>query len=175
MITAKNLGLQLEGDIILNDVSFSVSKGEYVGLIGPNGAGKSSLIKVILGFHKPSKGTLKVSPNVKIGYVPQSYLLSPVVPISVQEVLMMSGLTGTEKLAAQLQQVGLGANFLKFGWGWSWYFLACVAYLFGASDNGCFRYFTVVVESTEIPGTRGDFNVITHWWFGYSPPFGSPK
>jgi len=52
MITAQSLGLQRKGNVILDDVSFSISEGEYIGLIGPNGAGKSTLIKLILGFLK---------------------------------------------------------------------------------------------------------------------------
>ena len=90
MIAAQNVGLQIEGNIILNDVSFSIVKGEYVGLIGPNGAGKSSLIKLILGFHKPTSGALSIAPEIQIGYVPQNYNLSAIVPISVREVLLMS-------------------------------------------------------------------------------------
>jgi len=90
MIEAKNVGLEIEGNVILDDVSFSIAEGEYVGLIGPNGAGKSSLIKLILGLHKSTSGSLSLDANTSIGYVPQNYSLSPVVPISVEEVLTMS-------------------------------------------------------------------------------------
>ncbi|RVU86298.1 metal ABC transporter ATP-binding protein [Leucothrix sargassi] len=113
MITAKNIGLQLEGNVILDDVSFSIKKGEYVGLIGPNGAGKSSLIKLILGLHKATSGSLQIERNTKIGYVPQNYLLSSVVPISVLEVLTMSGIKDKARLVLQLEKVGLASDFLK--------------------------------------------------------------
>lgn len=112
MITAQNLGLQREGNVILDDVSFSIAKGEYVGLIGPNGAGKSSLIKLILGFHKKTSGSLNIEPKTKIGYVPQNYILSPVVPVSVEEVLMMSGIKDRDQLPQQLENVGLTNDFL---------------------------------------------------------------
>lgn len=46
---------------ILEDVSFSVSEGEMVGLIGLNGAGKSTTIKHILGLMKPQKGTIRIA------------------------------------------------------------------------------------------------------------------
>ena len=113
MITAKNVGLQLEGNVILDDVSFSIVKGEYIGLIGPNGAGKSSLIKLILGFHKPSSGSLDIEPQTEIGYVPQNYALSSVVPISVEEVLTMSGIKDRNQLSQQLENVGLESGFLS--------------------------------------------------------------
>jgi len=113
MITAQNLGLQRKGNVILDDVSFSINEGEYIGLIGPNGAGKSSLIKLILGFNKPTSGILQVNPQKKIGYVPQNYALSKVVPISVREVLLMSGVKGNKQsLLKYLDQVDLGKEFL---------------------------------------------------------------
>lgn len=42
----------------LNDVSFSISPGEVVGLMGDNGAGKSTLVKIISGIFQPTSGTL---------------------------------------------------------------------------------------------------------------------
>jgi len=112
MLRAQNLGLQKKGNVILDDVSFSIAKGEYVGLIGPNGAGKSSLVKLILGFHKPTSGVLVVDPQTRIGYVPQSYSLSQVVPVSVREVLLMSGTKDKNELLKSLEMVGLEDSFL---------------------------------------------------------------
>lgn len=112
MIQAKNLGLQLEGDVILDDVSFDIKKGEYVGLIGPNGAGKTSLLKIILGFHKPTSGSLQLAKDTRIGYVPQSYALSAIVPISVREVLKMSGVGAESHLIKNLKKVDLEASTL---------------------------------------------------------------
>ena len=40
----------------LTDVSFSVEKGEMLGLIGPNGAGKTTMFNVVNGFYAPSRG-----------------------------------------------------------------------------------------------------------------------
>ncbi len=45
----------------LNDISFTVEKGDRVGVLGFNGAGKSTLLKVIAGVLKPTKGSVKVS------------------------------------------------------------------------------------------------------------------
>ena len=45
----------------LQDISFTVEKGERVGVLGFNGAGKSTLLKVIAGVLKPTKGSVKVS------------------------------------------------------------------------------------------------------------------
>ena len=55
----------------LKDISFSVKKGEVVGLIGSNGAGKSTMLKVISGVMKPTSGKLTVngaiSPMIELG------------------------------------------------------------------------------------------------------------
>ena len=63
---------------VLNNVSFSVKKGESIGLIGHNGAGKSTLLKLIAEIYKPTKGTVKVrgkvAPllNLGAGFDPES-------------------------------------------------------------------------------------------------------
>ena len=67
----------------VNDISFSIKKGEVIGLLGPNGSGKSTTIKMILGLLYPTIGTLKVfgkSPrDIKtkslIGYLPEETFL----------------------------------------------------------------------------------------------------
>lgn len=49
----------------VNDVSFSIKKGEMVGFIGPNGAGKSTTVKMLAGILYPDKGQIEVA-----GYIP---------------------------------------------------------------------------------------------------------
>lgn len=66
----------------LNDASFTIEKGEIVGIVGSNGAGKSTLIDIIIGFSNPSNGTIEFdygfeNDNVRdfIGYVPEENTL----------------------------------------------------------------------------------------------------
>jgi len=55
----------------LDDVSFSVSPGEFFGIIGPNGSGKSTLLKILAGIYQPDRGTVQVdgllSPFIELG------------------------------------------------------------------------------------------------------------
>ena len=57
--------------VALNEVSFSVQKGEIVGLIGLNGAGKSTLLKIIAGVLKPTSGSVaikgSIAPLIELG------------------------------------------------------------------------------------------------------------
>jgi ABC-2 type transport system ATP-binding protein len=69
----------------VNNISFSIDKGEIVGFLGPNGAGKSTTMKMITGYLEPSVGDINVngvdvkrSPldaKRKIGYLPESNAL----------------------------------------------------------------------------------------------------
>jgi zinc transport system ATP-binding protein len=78
-INLKDISFKYENSLVLENVSFSLQKGEFLGLIGPNGSGKSTLIKIILGMLEPTKGEIQLfnSPISKfkewpkIGYVSQ--------------------------------------------------------------------------------------------------------
>lgn len=56
VVNAQHLYWEVKGKAIVNDVSFQVSRGEFVGIIGPNGSGKTSLISLLAGLLKPSSG-----------------------------------------------------------------------------------------------------------------------
>ena len=112
-IEVDNVSYQRNQQHILENISFTLEHGDYVGLIGPNGAGKTTLIKIILNLLVPSSGHVRIAPELCIGYVPQIYNLAPIIPISVREVLSMSG--NHDKLDQQkkLEQVRLDGSLLK--------------------------------------------------------------
>lgn len=65
MVEKKDVVLEVQGIskyfgavTALEDVSFSLGRGEVIGIVGDNGAGKSTLMKVLSGLHRPSKGKI---------------------------------------------------------------------------------------------------------------------
>ncbi len=58
-LSLEHVSVQFGGLRALNDVSFTVSMGEIVGMIGPNGAGKTTAFNVACGFVKPSSGDVR--------------------------------------------------------------------------------------------------------------------
>jgi len=80
---------------VLEGVNLSIEKDDFLGIIGPNGGGKTTLLKVVLGLVKPSRGTVTVLGSTPernrklIGYIAQSSLFDHDFPISVLEVVLM--------------------------------------------------------------------------------------
>ncbi len=122
-IKVNQLFFQYEETPILENVSFEIREGEFVGIFGPNGGGKTTLLKLLMGFLKSQKGTVEIlgkSPKMarqKIGYVPQVSNLDRQFPITVLDVVMMGCLENSiwrsytpgarEKARQALTEVGL--------------------------------------------------------------------
>jgi branched-chain amino acid transport system ATP-binding protein len=70
LLTVKNLSLRFGGIRALNDVSFSVDKGELFSIIGPNGAGKTSMLNCISGRYQPSEGSISYKGKELVGLGP---------------------------------------------------------------------------------------------------------
>ena len=86
------------GGVIANDhVSFSIDKGEIVGLIGPNGAGKTTLFNCIAGYHKPDSGQIRFL-NIDITGWPPYRTNKIGIARTFQIVKIMDGLTIEENV-----------------------------------------------------------------------------
>lgn len=87
MIHVTHLTKQYPGRTAVNDVSFSVERGEIVGFLGPNGAGKSTTMRILAGYLPATGGTVKVAGfevarhplevRRRIGYLPENCPLYP--------------------------------------------------------------------------------------------------
>ena len=82
MINIAHLTRRYGDFLAVDDVSFSIARGEVVGLLGPNGAGKTTIMKMLTGFLEPTSGSIRVEQleigrdtaaiQRRIGYLPEN-------------------------------------------------------------------------------------------------------
>ncbi|MGA1845637.1 metal ABC transporter ATP-binding protein [Deferribacter abyssi] len=96
VIEIKNLNVLISNKHILQNINLTLKEKEIMAVVGPNGGGKTTLLKTILGFYKPSSGTIKIMgkqfnriPKGMIGYLPQKDLINYNFPILVYDVVLM--------------------------------------------------------------------------------------
>jgi len=75
-IEGRNITFSYDRDIILDDMSFDLKKGDFAVITGPSGAGKSTILKLLLGIYRPDRGALyikkKFSEDDKATFVEES-------------------------------------------------------------------------------------------------------
>ncbi len=82
MIQVQNLRKEFGAKVAVDNVSFTVNKGEVLGFLGPNGAGKSTSMRMVTGYFRPTAGSIKVGgidmlenpeqAKRSIGYLPEN-------------------------------------------------------------------------------------------------------
>lgn len=125
-IAVTDLSFSYGANRAVDKATFTIGKGDFLGVIGPNGGGKTTLLKLMLGLLKPETGAILIdgqppeTKRGKIGYIPQETNLNKLFPVSVRDVVLM-GLTGVRGLMqryspkdhsrvdAMLEQFGLTA------------------------------------------------------------------
>jgi branched-chain amino acid transport system ATP-binding protein len=129
LLETVNLTRRFAGLVAVNDVSFTLNKGEILGIIGPNGAGKTTLISLISGTLAPSSGdilfegksitALPAFRRARLGIGRTFQIMRPFPGLSVLDNVAVGALFGhgtgesdlakaREKARAQLDFVGLG-------------------------------------------------------------------
>jgi zinc transport system ATP-binding protein len=118
------LSYAYSGNLVLDNISFTIDEGDILGIIGPNGAGKTTLFSCMLGLLDDYTGTIKIlGDDIKkkngkvfksIGYIPQKKTIEQNFPATVEEIVSLGittiGKTSKEKIALALETVGLLAQ-----------------------------------------------------------------
>lgn len=73
VLTAEHISKAFGDNIVLEDVSFELLKGERMAIIGPNGIGKSTLLKILMGEYKADSGTAEWGHAAEPGYFSQDH------------------------------------------------------------------------------------------------------
>ena len=75
MISVEGLSIEFSAKPLFSNASFVVNDGDRIALVGKNGAGKSTLLKALCGLQAPTSGTVAVSNDTEIAYLPQVMVL----------------------------------------------------------------------------------------------------
>ncbi len=115
IVDIQKLSVDYSGIKALDDISFGIAKGDFLGIIGPNGAGKSTLFRCMLGLHTQYDGTIKFFGQdirdsrkylSQVGFVPQKPVVDRNFPATIREVLSMSqNSSDPKKVDEALQKV----------------------------------------------------------------------
>jgi energy-coupling factor transport system ATP-binding protein len=110
-----------EGDIVLNELDFTLNKGDIYALLGGNGSGKSTLLKILVGILKPINGRITLMDKPlkawksleivkKIGYLPQNpkiFFVHDTVEKEIQETMQKWSITNQAEVNNLLQRLGI--------------------------------------------------------------------
>ncbi|AWM18512.1 ABC transporter ATP-binding protein [Bacillus inaquosorum] len=92
-VSVSNVTKHFQQKTAVNNISFSIEKGEIAAILGPNGAGKTTVISMILGLLKPTKGEIKL-----FNRLPDDQRVREKIGVMLQEVSVMPGLKVNEIL-----------------------------------------------------------------------------
>ena len=124
----ERVSIDLDGRPVLEDISFHVREGAFLGVIGPNGAGKTTLLRAMLGLVAPRSGVIQVLGRLPgahgrdahaIGYVPQRHTIARNFPATVADIVMMGRVccigrfkparaADWQRVRAELGEIGIG-------------------------------------------------------------------
>jgi ABC transport system ATP-binding/permease protein len=126
IINAQTISKAFGAKPLFEDISFTVSEADRIGLIGPNGSGKSTLLRILAGTEQPDSGDVAIRKRLQLSYVEQDsrFVAGASVRTVVERAIERSVTAATERdiyFAETLGRAGfadleLEANSLSGGW-----------------------------------------------------------
>ena len=92
ILSAEHIGKTYGEHCVLNDISLCISRGEAVAFVGENGCGKSTLIRILCGLTRPTKGRVCVSADLRLALVPDRFdKVNMTIPKFMSHMLFLDG------------------------------------------------------------------------------------
>jgi ABC-type Mn2+/Zn2+ transport system ATPase subunit len=110
LVEFQSVSLGYRRKTVLQNLSFVIQQGEFVGIVGPNGSGKTTIVRAILGTLKPQRGTVTVKgrngERLRVGYVPQRDAIDQIMPFTVRDVVLMGryGRSGLMRMLTRMDK-----------------------------------------------------------------------
>ncbi len=98
VVDVRDVTFSYDGYTVIENATFQIREHDFVTIVGPNGGGKTTLLKLMLGLLRPSKGRVRIlgrppeEISHRIGYMPQHAHLDPQFPVNVMDVVLMGRL-----------------------------------------------------------------------------------
>lgn len=83
---------------VLHQVGLCILPREIVTIVGPNGAGKTTLLKILLRLEQPDHGTVTHAHGLRVGYVPQHFVVQASMPLTARGFLKLYAPKSTERI-----------------------------------------------------------------------------
>lgn len=106
LVKVEDLEVRDGAKVLLHDVSLEIRRGEVVTIVGPNGGGKTTLLRAVIGAQPPSRGRVRQSPKLRIGYVPQRLAIDRTFPMTVERFLSLADRGAGRAVSETLARVG---------------------------------------------------------------------
>jgi len=108
IITAQGLSKRYGAEPLFQDISFTVSEGERIGLIGPNGSGKSTLLEILYGRVKPDTGDVAVRKRTRLSMVTQNseFAEGATIRSVIESSLVLAGVPEKDRAARMAEPLG---------------------------------------------------------------------
>src|SRR3954453_4259357 len=90
LVRFQHVGCSYGSAAVIEDVTFTVTDGEFVGIVGPSGGGKTTVLRAILGIVDPAYGRVARRGDLRLGYVPQVEAVDWSFPVTVRDVVHMT-------------------------------------------------------------------------------------
>jgi zinc transport system ATP-binding protein len=110
VLKVKNLEVRIDGQAIIENLSFQARNGDVITILGPNGAGKTVLLRTLLGL-LPYEGEIEWKSGIKLGYVPQRLPFIKDIPLSMEDFFRLKKASAKETKEI-LESVGIRGNFI---------------------------------------------------------------